>query len=121
QPGSQRAEYPCMRLKRMSVSCKVASMACPMWSCPVMLGGGMTMVKGTFSGSTSARKYPFSSDSLYILSSNAPGLYVFCISILKKPPFSEKNRYGFIIKLFSRDVNCSADVIQYIITKIFTE
>ena len=79
-----------MRLKRMSVSCNVASMACPMCSCPVMLGGGITMVKGTFVSSASARKYPFSSHSLYILSSNEPGLYVFCISILENNRLSKK-------------------------------
>ena len=34
-------------------------MAWPMWSCPVTLGGGMTMVKGFLSGSRWPSKQPF--------------------------------------------------------------
>ena len=56
QPGRYSAEYPCIRLKRMSASMMVLSSACPKCSCPVMFGGGMTMVNGILDGSTSARK-----------------------------------------------------------------
>ena len=36
-------------------------MAWPMWSWPVTLGGGITMVKGFFAGSRTPLKQPFSS------------------------------------------------------------
>ena len=35
-----------MRSKRTSTSCSVLLRACPIWSEPVTLGGGMTMAKG---------------------------------------------------------------------------
>ena len=35
-------------------------MAWPMWSCPVTLGGGMTMEKGSFAGLGAALKHPAS-------------------------------------------------------------
>ena len=62
-PGSQRTEYPCIRLKRVMTSCMVSSIAWPMWSCPVTLGGGIISEKGTFPSSISARKQPFSCQS----------------------------------------------------------
>ena len=57
-PGSQRVEYPCIRLKRVRMSWRVQSIAWPMWSCPVTLGGGMTMEKGFLERSGSPLKQP---------------------------------------------------------------
>ena len=60
-PGCQRASYPCILLKRMRISCMVSSRACPMCSCPVTFGGGITMVNGFLSLFTWAWKYLLSS------------------------------------------------------------
>ena len=46
--GSQRAGSPFMRCHRIMISSSVAVRACPRWSSPVTLGGGMMMVKGFF-------------------------------------------------------------------------
>ena len=42
-PGTQRAFRPSIRFHRIRMSWMVLSRACPMWSEPVTLGGGMTM------------------------------------------------------------------------------
>ena len=60
-PGCHKASKPCILLKRIRVSCKALSKACPMCSCPVTLGGGIIMVKGFLLGFTFAAKaFPFS-------------------------------------------------------------
>ncbi len=53
-PGCQRALYPCILLNRIRISCMVLSKAWPMCSCPVILGGGITIVNGFLLLSTSA-------------------------------------------------------------------
>ena len=41
-----KALYPCILLNRMRISCSVLSNACPICSCPVIFGGGITIVNG---------------------------------------------------------------------------
>jgi len=53
-PGSHRASYPFILLNLTKTSCSVRFRACPICSCPVTFGGGITMVKGSLSGFTSA-------------------------------------------------------------------
>ena len=43
-PGTQQAFLPAMRARRTRTSCSVLLSMCPMWSMPVTLGGGITMV-----------------------------------------------------------------------------
>ena len=43
-PGTQQAFLPDMRARRTSTSCSVLLSMWPMWSMPVTLGGGMTIV-----------------------------------------------------------------------------
>ena len=45
-PGCQRPHNPAILLKRIRISCMVSSSAWPICSCPVTLGGGITIVKG---------------------------------------------------------------------------
>ncbi len=60
----------------------VLSNAWPIWSCPVILGGGITIVNGFLLLSTLAWKYFFSSHLLYSLGSISDGLYVFSNSFI---------------------------------------
>ena len=75
-PGIHNALYPCIFLKRIRMSWSVSSNACPIWSFPVIFGGGITIVYGCFVSSTSAWKYLLSSHFWYRRSSIAPGSYV---------------------------------------------
>jgi hypothetical protein len=72
-PGSHRAAQPRIRLRRMVASMSECSKAWPMWSEPVMLGGGMTMQNGSPSGLTSGRKAPDSSHVAYQRASAGAG------------------------------------------------
>ena len=74
-PGIQRASYPCIRRQRIRMSCKVLLSACPRWSAPVTLGGGMQMVYGGLPLLGSAWKYPRSSHIGYHRSCAACGSY----------------------------------------------
>ena len=74
---------PC-RARRMRMSCSVLSSAWPMWSEPVTLGGGMTMVKGSASG-RSGRNRPRVSQCSYHLASIGPGSKVLASSVMEAP------------------------------------
>jgi hypothetical protein len=54
-----------------------------MWSTPVTLGGGITMVYGSFPESELAWKNPLFSQYLYHLSSTSAGLYFVDRDMLK--------------------------------------
>src|SRR5512136_2010481 len=66
-----------MRLKRMNASCNVLLRMCPMWSTPVTLGGGITIVYGFLWGVTSAWKKRCSSQKEYHFFSTSAGEYTF--------------------------------------------
>jgi hypothetical protein len=72
--------YPARVIARESppakkMSCRVLFSTCPMVSMPVILGGGMTMVKGFFVESGSAWKRRCSSQNAYQVSSTLAGSY----------------------------------------------
>ena len=53
-PGIHRASKPCIRFRRMRMSCSVLFRAWPRCRAPVTLGGGMTMRYGCAAGFGSA-------------------------------------------------------------------
>ena len=73
-PGTQRASYPCIRLKRIRMSCRVLTRAWPICRTPVTLGGGMTMEKDFFLEAVLALKRFLSFQNLYHLVSISLGL-----------------------------------------------
>ena len=80
-PTTQSASLPCSRAWRMRMSWSVLSSAWPIWSEPVTLGGGMTMVNGSASG-RSGRNSPFSSQWAYQRDSISAGSKVLGSSVM---------------------------------------
>jgi hypothetical protein len=74
-PGCQSTSRPRIRSKRHRMSWSVLLRACPMWSEPVTLGGGITMVKGSAERRSSrpARNAPSSSQRAATRASTAAG------------------------------------------------
>src|SRR3990170_8900594 len=70
-----------MRLRRMMTSWIDWSRACPMWSDPVTLGGGMTMQKGGPPAFSSGRKIPAFSQREYQCASTCCGSYAGSIGV----------------------------------------
>ena len=48
-PGTQQAFLPNILALLINISCRVLFSICPMWRSPVTLGGGITIVNGSFS------------------------------------------------------------------------
>src|SRR3546814_2291703 len=71
----QSAALHFSRAWRINMSCNVLSSAWPMWSEPVTLGGGITIVKGSASG-RSGRNAPELSQCGYQRASMTAGLKV---------------------------------------------
>ena len=80
-PGTQRAFFPSIRARRIKISWMVLLSIWPIWSTPVTLGGGITIVYGSRSSGVDLNKSCFIQYS-YHLPSTSSGLYVFANSFI---------------------------------------